>query len=138
MNATQAAAAIRTKFDTDWTAANPTVPVYWENENNELPSDQPFVHVSIRYGAARIATIGGDGSNVHRQSGEVIIRVFEISTYGMERARDYADDAATIFRGYRSGDLHFYTAALAGSPDELDGNVISITVLASFFFDLIG
>jgi hypothetical protein len=136
MESTAAVAAIRSRFDTEWAVSNSTVPVSWENEHSQYTTP-PFVHVQIRFGASRIATLGGDSNNIYRQSGEVIIRIFETSAYGTDRVRDLADDAAGIFRGWRSSDLRFYTSAPTGAVEE-DGNVAIVTVIASFFYDLTG
>jgi hypothetical protein len=139
MEFSAAATAIRTRFETQWAVSNSSVPVFWENENNRLPeTEAPFVHIQIRLGASRIVTLGGESNNVHRQFGEVIIRLFEVSQYGMDRIRGLADDAAEIFRSYATTPLRFFASAPTGGVEELDGNYAIVTVIASFQYDLIG
>lgn len=136
MTPSEATAAIRARMETQWAVSNPSVPLYWQNDNNQL-GDPPFLHLEVSFGAARIATLGGDGNNIHRQSGEVVIRVFGTSQDGVTEVGALADDAADAFRGYRSGDLRFYTAAPAGSGTQ-SGNLFQQDVIANFFFDLTG
>jgi hypothetical protein len=137
MTPSAAKALIRSRLETEWAALHAAVPIFWPNENNQLP-DPPFLHAEVRFGATRIAgKAGGLGTNLHRQSGELIVRVFEESLYGDTRADGYADEICTIFRTWQPGDLRFYTAAPAGGGT-LNGNVFPVTVIASFDFDLIG
>jgi hypothetical protein len=133
---TAAKALIRTRLDTEWAALHASVPVFWPNENNQLPAG-PFLFAEVRFGRANIAGRAALGTHLHRQSGELIVRVFEESLYGDARADGYADEICTIFRTWSPGDLQFYTAAPAGGGT-MDGNVFPVTVIASFTLNLIG
>jgi hypothetical protein len=141
VKASEVTAAIRDQWETQWAAlGRSAVTTLWPNEQGSSQTpDAPFARLSWRFGSARIAKVGGgSGNNVQRQSGEVIVSLFEAQSYGEEtRIRALADDAATIFRTFRSGDLRFYAAFPVGEG-QVNGNYYQIDVLAPFEFDLVG
>lgn len=135
MNSAEVITAVRDLIEADWDGV--TVPVYWKNERGSATLTPPFMHVTVRFGASAIRGLGGFGSNLQRQSGEVVMRIFDAARYGEDRLAGYADTAAAIFRTYTAGPLRFYDASRQGEGVE-DGNLYEVDVIANFEFDLIG
>lgn len=134
MRQADVAAAIRARFEAQWTIPESEMPRVWPNTLTVLPPP-PFIAIEIQFGAPQIVSLGGYGTNTQRQSGEVIMRLFEQSVYGDERIRAYADQAADVFRLWISGELRFYAAATESEID-MTGNVFELDVLAHFEFDI--
>lgn len=136
----EVAAAIKSRFNVQWAALHSGVTIVWANDA-ELPTfdvPEPVVHAEIRGGAENVAAWGGPMQNRYRQSGELIVRVFVPSNSGDEAARELADDAASIFRGWSDGDLRFFgVSVLGGSAGDESGNYFNIDVVAAFQNDLI-
>jgi hypothetical protein len=133
--------AIRDRMTAEWPHVG--VPVYYENEENEL-SDTPeaFLHVSVETFSQQLAAYGGGrGNNRWRQQGAIIIRVFVPRGAGRAVADGYAEDAAVIFRGQRFyADVDCFGAGVvsAGVADAPNGNYWLTEVEVDLSFDLIG
>lgn len=135
-------AAVKTRFLAQWAlTAYAAAPVYWPNEPDDVPA-APFVRVEIQFGAARTAAYGAPpGSNLYRQSGEVLISCYAASVdaaNGDSQARLMAEAAAKIFRSYKTGgSLRFYHAAPQASGVQ-DGSYYAVTAICAFDFDTVG
>lgn len=88
-------------FETGW--ANQT-PIAWENLDFSPPDPMSsWVRFSVLSGEAFYASIGAPGNNVIRHPGLIVVQVFVPLNAGALLTLDLADDAAGIFRDYRSG-----------------------------------
>ena len=140
------AAAIRSRFETQFPPLRSTTPILWPNERlNPAPDPntdgnglQGWVSFEVRSGQEKAAGFGSIGANRWRQSGEVIIRIFVPVTIGETLVRDIAADATSIFRGYQAGDLKFFAASTTGGDISEDGNWYELDAICSFTADIIG
>lgn len=136
MTPSEAASAIKQRLKSQWAVLHADQHVFWPNEDNEIPDGESFLMAEISFGAVRVASLGGSGVNRHRQTGECIVSICAPVNAGEDDIRTLADDAASIFRGWISGELRFYTAAPQGLGQQ-DGNLYQIDVIGSFEFDLV-
>lgn len=130
-----ARAQIKTKFITSWAALHSDVPIFWPNENEELPdSPAPFLSVEIRRGVERNVTRGQPGSNLRRDTAEIIARIFGRAGEGEDAVSLYADEIVRIFRDY---DETGVTCAMGngGGEGNVDGNYYRMDVIIPFTFD---
>lgn len=135
-----AVAAIKSRLTTQWAAlGHSAVTIVWPND--PVPTIDPpasVIHAAVTGGPERVAAFGGPNQNRYRQFGELIIRILVPSDSGADAARNLADDAATIFRGWRSGDLMFFGVGnSAGSNFDRDGDWFEVDVICPFTNDLI-
>ena len=126
-----AIALAKSRFITQWEALHSDIPVVWTNDPiPEFDQPGPVVHVEVNGGVEDIIAFGGPQQNLYRSLGEVIIRVLVPQGSGDELVRDLADDAASIFRGWSSGELRFY--GVSTRDDGVDGGWYMLEVIASF------
>lgn len=139
------AAAIRSRFETQFPTLRPSVPILWPNERlNPAPDPntdgnglQGWIAFEVRSGREIPAGFGGLGANRWRQSGEVIIRIFVPVTVGETLVRAVAADASSVFRGYQAGNLKFFEADTTGGDISEDGNWYELDSICHFTADII-
>jgi hypothetical protein len=90
------AAAIRSRFNTQWAGATT---IAWDNVAFTPPTGTPWVRVSIRPSDAYQASIGTTGARTFRDEGLIFIGVFVPENEGEGEAWTLAESAADIFRG---------------------------------------
>ena len=128
-----AISTIKARFDSMWASLHNDIGVKWVNAISSQPPVYPFVHASIRFGIADKA-----GWSVQRQSGEVLLRIFVEAGTEDTVINDLCDEAAGIFRFWRSDGLVFFASAPLDDGDDVqDGNFYQRDVIASFMLDLL-
>ena len=104
---------LRTRFVTEW--QNGVATVFDNQPNEQLSDDQPFVRFSVRPGVETRASFSSDV-----QLGRVIVSVFVPRQQGAKPAYDLADEAAAIFRQWRSPDYQLHCTSPEISTDDSD------------------
>lgn len=95
----EAYSALRTRL----TAGYSTTPIFWQNENNQLPDD-PVAFVFAAFSTSPqslIATGGGRGGNLFRTYAALECFVFVPLASGIADALTKAESIAALFRGQR-------------------------------------
>jgi hypothetical protein len=131
--------AIKARHASLWT--DPT-PVYWPNENPVLDQDEAgnvvaFLSVEIVGGMARPVERGNPGHNLHRQSGEIIARVFVPQGTGEDAARTLADAFAANFIECVFSGVHCdqSSSPTGGRASDEFGPYWQVDVIIPFTFD---
>ena len=93
MNFSQAEAAVRAHFNTEW---NGLTPIAWP-DLNFTPPNGTWVRFSMKNNDAFQSSIGAPGSNNFRRVGMVYIDVFQKEGQASTDARAKGDVAADIF-----------------------------------------
>lgn len=129
------ATTIRTRFNTEFAAVRPTVPIHWPNEVKTPPSGTPWVRLTIVEGESGLIAMGGANSNLYRNPGLVVVQIFvPISTLD-NLGLQIADDVATIFRSQFVSGVRFRTPST--SPIGPDGPWYQRNVTVPFTADQI-
>lgn len=127
-----------------------TLPMYWPDENNELPdTPAPFVYFALDTRPAFATGVGGGiANNVWRTPGELQAFVFVPIGQGITQSVTLAESVAAVFRSYRDNYVSCFGASVhpvgKGSemiPDGLDsaaGNYACAVALVDLFFDQVG
>jgi|GEM_PF-2050043 len=157
--ATAAQAAIRTRLEANRpTYGSTQAQLYWQNEDADtdgnfgLP-DIPaaFIYIELAAEKAFLAGFGGGtGANLWRHPCRIEAFCFVPRGAGFAAASDLAEQVATLFRGFRSADLHCFDATiypLGGdrsgikpqglSANEVDNYYCAVCEI-DMFFDLVG
>lgn len=87
---------IETKFQTDWTAANPSVPIRFKNVPWKQPTSGEWVALTIIPGDGRQDSLGS--GKLERQLGIIVVQVFTPKGGGSRRSLTLADSVASVFR----------------------------------------
>lgn len=90
------AAAIRSRFNTEWAAATP---VAMPNVAFTPPNDASWVRLTILTAGAEEAALSSGGTQRYRHDGTISVQVFVPANSGDGVARTLAEQACAIFRG---------------------------------------
>ena len=93
MNFSEAEAAVRAYFNTEWFNLTP---IAWPDINFN-PPNETWVRFSMKNNDGFQASIGSPGNNKFRRTGMVYIQVFQKEGQASTDARAKADAAADIF-----------------------------------------
>lgn len=93
MNFSQAEAAVRAHFNTEWDGLTP---IAWPDVRF-VPPAGTWVRFTMKNTDGRQASIGNPGANRFRRTGLVSIQVFQPENKASKDARTKADVAADIF-----------------------------------------
>ena len=104
MNFSDAEAAIRAHFNTEW---NSLTPIAWPDVQFTKPNGT-WVRFSMKNNDGFQASIGAPSSNMFRRRGIVYIQIFQKEGQGSTDARAKADTAADIFIGQVIQGIRFY------------------------------
>lgn len=97
------AAAIRTRFSTEW---DDTTPIAWPNVNFTPPNPpSAWVRFTILPATASQSEIGANP--LYRHTGFVVIQVFTPDNAGPGEAEQLAEQACGIFRGVTAGGIRY-------------------------------
>lgn len=127
--------AIRTRFNTQWTAGSySAVPVAWANAEFDPPSEDEWVRVTIVDAAAFKVSFGGfigAGDN-YRHPGVVVVNIFVPLNVGDGLALAMADEIASIFRAWQDATTRtrFFTPYVTRVG--VDGNWFQVNVTCPF------
>lgn len=141
MDYATACATLRTRLETLWNAAHPTISVKWAGENNELPSaPAPFLFGEFTTFDQEAVSFGdGVGANRWRTSARMDVDIFVAVGSGYTTAQAFGDEICGYFRGERfAGDLNCWDARTEEIGDSSDdGNYQVMTAVIRFTFDTI-
>ncbi len=96
--------AIQTKFQVDFSAAYPGVPIIFDNIKDATQAAS-FVILNILNGASMLRGLGA--TRLFRYAGVVSVDIFIPLKTGVKIADQYADTVDGIFRGQQFGGLLF-------------------------------
>lgn len=130
--------------------ANITLPMYWPDENIELP-DTPasFVYFFMENFRAFLAGFGGGaGNNLWRNPAELHAFAFVPVGQGVAVAMTHAETVAALFRSFRSSDVSCFAASvhpvgkgaeiIPAGLDPAAGNYAAAVAIIDLHFDQIG
>lgn len=87
------ATRIQSRFQTQWQAARPTIPVDYGASGFEAPTNTAWVELTVQPNDARNEALGPEVRNY----GAVIIRIFVPHLLGQRLAKQLMDSATPIF-----------------------------------------
>lgn len=88
--------AIEARFQTQFAAERPTVPIRFDNVRGAEPETEPFVSLTIIEGTGHQDTSGS--TPLLRYEGEIVVAIFVPEREGTIEASQIADDVDAIFR----------------------------------------
>lgn len=91
------AQTIRTRFETEWAAAQPTVTATFGDVATTPPEDEAWVRLHVLSGEQRQVSMGK--YRRFRRVGLVVVQIFVPAGSGDGTARELADSVADIFQG---------------------------------------
>ncbi len=102
------AAAIRSRFNTQWGS---TTPIAWENVNYTPVTGTPWVRLTILPATARHAGLAvgssATGNRRYREGGLVVVQVFTPENEGDGESATLAEAAAAVFRGVTASGIRY-------------------------------
>lgn len=106
MTEAQAVEAIRGFFKTGWGSKSP---LCFEDQDYTPPADfSTWARLTVRHNTGDQLTMGAPGSNRHEQQGRATVQIFAKQGQFALDALSKASDAAAIFRGKSTSDIHFF------------------------------
>ena len=127
----EAEAAIRGHFDTQWAGATE---IAWPDIEFRPPRENTWVRFIVAENDGAQSSIGSPGSNRFRHFGIVTVQIFQPFGQASIDARDKADTVLSIFQGLNLNGIYFFNAN--ARQIGLDSNgYYQINVLASFRYD---
>jgi hypothetical protein len=127
--------AITARFVAKWPTGNPVTPVptvSWPNVDFDTPESAPWARVDIATGESMQVGVAGATQGAYRAPGIVTVRVFVPKDTGTSVAYSLADHAASIFRGWESGDIHFESASINELSEDSADPWFGIAVKCAF------
>lgn len=99
------AAAIRSRFNTEWGA---TTPVAWPNAAFTPPNPpNPWVRLTILPATAGQRTLAPVGSRTFRAGGLIVVQVFTPENEGDGENQTLCEQVAAIFRGVTASGIRY-------------------------------
>ena len=128
-----AAIAIRGRLIALW----PATPIAIENEPFAIPDPpRPFLHLSVRGGAALQASLGAPDARLMRREGSVRLTVLTPTMGGTRAARRHADAAAALFETKNFSGVQCRAASIGdAAPFGRDGAWQQLPITIPFHFD---
>lgn len=115
---------LQQRFVQQWGAAEPGVPVFWENAPDQAtPANGHWLRFAVSPGETRRAGYTRGNSIRHESRGRVEIQVFAPRGAGTGERDRLADVAATIFKEWKSADGRLECSGAdfsASTPNETD------------------
>lgn len=102
-NATEAA-AIRSRFSTEW---SDTTPIAWPNVSYTPTPGTAWVRLTILPADASQVELGAVGSRRFRHAGVIVVQVFVPENTGDGTVQTLAAQAAAVFRGVTVGEIRY-------------------------------
>jgi hypothetical protein len=90
---------IRARFNTQFTAAEATVSIFYPNVLGVVPDNTEFVRYSQQSGSMDQSSMGAPAGGTWSRVGQVIVQVFTPKDLGDKRALELADVVMAIFQG---------------------------------------
>jgi hypothetical protein len=97
--------AIQARFQAAW---GTSTPVAWPGIHFRPPTNAAWVRFTVIPGPADQVSVG-TATDLYRGDGDVLVEVFTPLGAGELQALTLADEVVEAFRGWRSGDLAFFT-----------------------------
>lgn len=104
-------AIIRSRFDTEWTAAGRTEPILFDNQGDDnVVRDSAWVRLTVLPGESRQVEMGN--TRRWRRSGIVVIQIFIPTNTGTGLAQELGDAVLEIFEGLTVSGVIFRATSL--------------------------
>lgn len=126
-----AAAAIRARFDSNWT----TTPKVYENMPYEETPGTAFVYFEVMWGDSFAASIGSTTLRKFRHAGTIHTNIFTPINNGPGLALQYADSIAAIFRGQNFSGVECFAPRIGLGRQDIKGNWWSVPLFCPFQYD---
>ena len=112
-----------------------SIQVLYDNQRDFTPPKELWCRVNILFGEGNQASLGAPSSRLYRNTGILIIQVFDTIGNGTGSMFDLVDKINTAFRGVSVGALLFRTPGISSSRRE--GDYWQINVDCPFVFESI-
>lgn len=121
MSSSAARMAIRDRALSAWPLVHPEVQLFWQNEINDLPDNEPFIFIEIIFDDEEIAAFGGgEGNNELLKTGTIQAHVLVPILTGVDMSDDLAEDFGKIYRFKRFDSVKCLGAAQMGGGRSAD------------------
>jgi len=112
-------ATILGRFNTQFSASQPSVPIHWENVSGR-PADAraSWVLVQILWGDQQIMNSGPDTQRRLRRTGLLSVSIFCPPGEGSKTATQIADDVEAAARQVTASGVRFHTPSTLPNPAE--------------------
>jgi hypothetical protein len=126
-------AAIRSRFNTQWSTLRPTVPLYFDNAGDDVtpPQNSAWVRLTILPGASQQVEMGN--TRRWRRVGVLVVQIFVPAASGTGLAAELGDTVRDIFEGVTISGVIFRATSL--NRVGLDGAWLQYNASTSFQAD---
>ena len=126
-------AAIRSRFNTQWSTLRPTVPLYFDNAGDDVtpPQNSAWVRLTILPGASSQVEMGN--LRRWRRIGVIVVQIFVPAASGTGLAAELGDTVRDIFEGVTISGVIFRATSL--NRVGLDGAWLQYNASTSFQAD---
>jgi hypothetical protein len=103
---------IRSRFNTQWTALRPTIPVFYDNAGDDVepPENSEWVRLTVLPGDSQQVEMGR--LRRWRRVGVIIIQIFVPAASGTGLAQELGDTVKQIFEGITVSSVIFRATSL--------------------------
>ena len=129
MDYSQAVIAMQGYFNTGWASATPII--WGDDDNSEIPDENPWVRFNIRHSDGFQATAGAPSANRFERIGIITVQIFTRQGDYAVTARGLATSALKLYEGVENSGILYYDAAVREIGNDGRG-WHQINVLTSF------
>lgn len=103
---------IRSRFNTQWSSLQPTIPAYFDNAGDDVtpPQDSTWVRLTVLPGASQQVEMGN--LRRWRRVGVIIVQIFVPAASGTGLALELGDTVRDIFEGLTVSGVIFRATSL--------------------------
>lgn len=126
-------AAIRSRFNTQWSSLRPTIPAFFDNAGDDVtpPEDSTWVRLTILPGDSSQVEMGN--TRRWRRVGVLIVQIFVPAASGTGLALELGDTVRDIFEGLTVSGVIFRATSL--NRVGLDGAWLQYNAITPFQAD---
>lgn len=126
-------AAIRSRFNSQWSTLRPTVPLYFDNAGDDVtpPQNSAWVRLTVLPGASQQVEMGR--LRRWRRVGVIVVQIFVPAASGTGLAMEIGDTVRDIFEGVTLSGVIFRATSL--NRVGLDGAWLQYNASTSFQSD---
>lgn len=105
-------AAIRSRFNTQWSSLQPAIPAFFDNAGDDVtpPEDSTWVRLTVLPGASRQVEMGN--TRRWRRVGVLVVQIFVPAASGTGLALELGDTVRDIFEGLTVSGVIFRATSL--------------------------
>lgn len=103
---------IRSRFNTEWATAQPTVPVFFDNAGDDVtpPQNSAWVRLTVLPGESRQVEMGR--LRRWRRVGQIVVQIFVPAASGTGLAQELGDAVRDVFEGRTVSGVIFRATSL--------------------------